>query len=485
MEVDILVIGYGAAGVAAAITAADAGAAVLVVEKSPSHRHTPNTRMSGGMIMTVTDSTAGSAYLDACADGMVPSVVSAAWASRAASLEHWLEDRVGGLDLAVAGVPEHRDLPGAASVHTVQIGGVRERLAASAGGGPALWERLHDAVQRRGVTIWWDSPAVRLLQAPDRTVLGAAVARDHGEPIEVLARRGTVLACGGYEFDDEMKRDFLRADTAHFYGNPGNTGDGVRMAQAAGASLWHMTQMIGRGVGHFRLDDGTALNLIITIAPAPYVITDRAGRRFANEHDQAMLRHDFYYGLLEYDPARKRSPRIPCYWFFDEHRRRSGPLTLSHIGATAVGMYDWSEDNTAEIERGWIHQGATIAEAAAAAGVDDPHEAQRTVDHFNRMCAEGSPDPFGRPADSMVPMTEPPFFCVPLWPGGSNTTGGPRRDEHGRVLDAFGAPIPRLYAAGELGQPSGRLYPGDGSNLSEALCFGQITVEHALDDPGR
>ena len=66
-----------------------------------------------------------------------------------------------------------------------------------------------------------------------------------------------------------------------------------------------------------------------------------------------------------------------------------------------------------------------------------------------------------------------------LYPGGSNTCGGPRRDERARVLDPFGVPIPGLYAAGELGEPFGVLYPSSGSNLSEALCFGQIAAETA------
>ncbi len=477
--VDVLVVGYGAAGVAAAITAADAGARVLVVEKNPERRHTPNTRMSGGMIMTVDDARGGADYLDACAGGMVPRELSAAWAARAAQLSTWLEQRVGGMDLAVAGVPEHRDLPGASAVHTVQIGGVTERLAAGAGGGPALWSRLDDAVRRRDVEIWWDAPAQRLVQDGDGTVTGATVVRD-GKPVTVRATGGVVLACGGYEFDDTMKRDFLRAEVAHFYGHPGNTGDGVRMAQAVGASLWHMNQMIGRGVGHFRDDDGNPVNLLLTLAPAPYVITDRMGRRFMNEHHQAVLRHDVYYSLLEYDPARKRSTRVPCFWFFDERRRSAGPLTLTHIGAPAVGLVEWSADNRAEIERGWIHQGTSIQHAAEQAGVEDPDEAARTIAAYNELCRRGDEDPFGRPADTMLPLEGPPYYCVSLWPGGSNTTGGPRRDEHGRVLDAFGEPIEGLYAAGELGQPSGMLYPADGSNLSEALCFGQIAAEHAL-----
>jgi succinate dehydrogenase/fumarate reductase flavoprotein subunit len=80
----------------------------------------------------------------------------------------------------------------------------------------------------------------------------------------------------------------------------------------------------------------------------------------------------------------------------------------------------------------------------------------------------------------LVPLDRPPFYCVPLYPGGSNTTGGPRRNADSQVLHVFGHPVPGLYAAGELGQASGLLYPAEGSNLSEALCFGQIAAECAL-----
>jgi succinate dehydrogenase/fumarate reductase flavoprotein subunit len=82
----------------------------------------------------------------------------------------------------------------------------------------------------------------------------------------------------------------------------------------------------------------------------------------------------------------------------------------------------------------------------------------------------------------MVPLDQPPYYCVPLYPGGSNTSGGPRRDERARVLGVDGEPIPGLLAAGELGSPMALLYPADGSNLSEAMCFGQIAAETALDE---
>lgn len=92
---DVVVVGFGAAGTAAAITASDADASVVLVEKCPEHRHTPSARMSGGMVMTVTDVEAGARYLDVCASGMVPYDVSHAWAERAAGLMEWFDEVVG------------------------------------------------------------------------------------------------------------------------------------------------------------------------------------------------------------------------------------------------------------------------------------------------------------------------------------------------------------------------------------------------------
>lgn len=80
----------------------------------------------------------------------------------------------------------------------------------------------------------------------------------------------------------------------------------------------------------------------------------------------------------------------------------------------------------------------------------------------------------------MIAIDEPPFYAVKLFPGGSNTTGGPKRNASAEVIDVFGEPIDGLYAAGELGQVSGLLYPADGANLGEALCYGQIAAESAL-----
>lgn len=470
---DLIVVGFGAAGLAAAVTAARLGASALVLERQPEHAHTPSTRMSGGMIMAVTDAEAAAGYLDACAGGMVPAAVSRAWARRAAQLPGWLDGLVPGLGFTAVGGAENPDVSGAGAITVLQPGSAAARLDPSSGG-PVLWAALLAASRREGVNVRWDARVRRLTRGADGAITGVEL--DDGERI---GARSVVLSCGGYEFDEAMKQDYLRAYPIHFYGNPGNTGDGVRMAMEVGADLWHMNQMIGRAIGHFPLADGTSLGFIISIGPPGYVITDRYGRRFADEAPQAALLHGFYYELLHFDHHRGEYPRVPCYWFFDERRRLAGPLTHTNIGACGVDLYEWSADNAKEIAAGWIHRGDSIEEAAAAAGVIDPDAAARSVGAYNDGCAQGR-DALGRPAQTLVPLDRGPFYCVELWPGGSNTSGGPRRDERARVVDVFGAPIPGLYAAGELGQAVGLRYPSDGSNLSEALCFGQIAGEEAI-----
>lgn len=475
---DIVVVGFGCAGLAAAITGSRMGAEVLVLEKQPQDAHTPSTRMSGGMMMATTDVEQATRYLDRCAGGMVPRDVTEAWARRAMGLIDWLHEIAPELDLRRVGGAEHPDFDGAEAFGVYQPGGAKTRLDLNGKAGPFLWEKLAANFHARTqVPVLWNSAADRLL----RDATGRVVGVETVDGRRIGARKGVVLTCGGYLHNAQMKRDYLRTWPVYFYGNPGNTGDGVRMAQEAGADLWHMNQMIGRAIGNFPLEEGGDLSVMLFLNPPGYVITDRYGKRFANEQAQADLLHGFYYHLLAYDPASGETPRNPCYWFFDEKRRKAGMLTLPSVGLHAVGIYRWSEDNSAEIERGWIASGNTIAEAAAAAGLADPAAAEAEVAAYNAACRAGTPDAFGRPAETMLPLEEGPFYCVRLYPGGSNTTGGPRRNAQAQVLDTRGQPIPGLYAAGELGQATGMLYPSDGSNLSEGFCFGQIAVESALE----
>ena len=485
MTADVVVVGFGGAGSAAAITASDLGADVVVVEKQPESRHTPSTMMLGGGLMVVTDVTAGTRYLDLCSGGRVPFAVSRAWAEKAFDLADWAQSTLDGVRVGqLAPSAEHPGFAGSAAIASARLCGSRDGQALS---GVGLFSALSAAVRRRGIAVRWNARGERLLGSRDG-VEGLLARNSAGDLEEIRARYAVILCTGGFGASEWMKREFLPGGPCYFYGNPDSTGDGIVLAQAVGARLWHMNQMMGRGVGHFPLESGTAVDLLMLVSPlggdpdaqrSGYVITDKHGERYADESGQASLGHGFYAHMLSYDPDRLCHPRIPSYWFFDERRRRSGPLTPLDSGAVGVGICTWSPDNLAEISRGWITTGGSIAEAAARAGIDDPLGASRTVAEYNRACTLGS-DQFGRPPESLIPLDEPPYYCVPLWPGGTNTSGGPERDDLGRVIDVFGQPIAGLYSAGELGQAMGPAYPGGFAYYSEVLCSGRIAGESAV-----
>jgi succinate dehydrogenase/fumarate reductase flavoprotein subunit len=495
---DLIAIGFGAAGACTAITAADAGASVLVLEKQPVEWHTPSTRASGGMITVVHDVGRALPYFDRCAGGMVPLEVSRAWVERAVNLLDWVDDKLGLKMTRVTG-GEHAEWEGADSV-SAYVAAVawasgkelaeakasltdaqRERLEQKpqqfAGGGYVLFEWLKDAtMQRDRIEVKYEHAAERLIQDANGRVIGVEAKTPEGIR-RYRGEKGVVLTCGGYEYNEAMKLSYLRAYPIYFYGSPMNTGDGVRMAQGVGADLWHMNCMIGRGIAHFEMNS-KEYNFLVMLLPGGYVLTDKHGKRFVNEQMQAENRHDFYYELISYDAALSDYPRVPCYWFFDQRRMDAGPPIMASAAAGPY-LYEWSKDSSVELERGWFHKDDDLERLAAKAGVSDPARAARSVLDYNAIC-ETKEDPFGRGPETLLPLNQPPYYCLELWPGGSNTSGGPRRNERAEVVNVFGETIPGLYEAGELGEAVGTLYPAFGANLSDALCFGQIAAEQAL-----
>jgi succinate dehydrogenase/fumarate reductase flavoprotein subunit len=497
IEADLVVVGFGAAGAAAAVAAADLGGDVVILEKLPEDGHTPSSAMSGGIVMVAVDPDRATTYLDACSEGMVPREVSVSFARLAYELPGWL-DRIGAdLALRIVRGAQHPTLPESDSLEVYTstaraslpegVEDVPKRIVDPYRGAGTTPEDFFSALRlcvkrRERIRVLWESPAVRLHRSEEGVVDAVRASTADGE-VEVRARKGVVLATGGFGWDEELKLNYLRAYPMYFYGNPGNTGDSVRLAQDVGASLWHMNQVFGRGCFHFE-DAGAGYTFNATIYPSGttfndlpeigFAITDRFGRRYASEWDQAIpVKHTFIYKMIEYDAERHLYPRIPSWWFFDSRRIDGGKLTSRNP------RYEWSADNRREVERGWIHEGETPEAAAAAAGIEDPSVAAETIAEYNRACAAGA-DPFGRPAESLVPLDSPPYYCVALYPGGTATSGGPRIDARARVLDPFGSAIPGLYAAGEVSFPFGMLYPSSGCSLTAGLCFGRAAAETAL-----
>jgi succinate dehydrogenase/fumarate reductase flavoprotein subunit len=161
---------------------------------------------------------------------------------------------------------------------------------------------------------------------------------------------------------------------------------------------------------------------------------------------------------------------------FDEATRLSGPIGPQPNGHNR--FYQWSADNSVEIQRGWISRANTLAELADLIGVS-ASELELTARRYNVASVSGSDD-LRRDRKKMDRIQRAPFYAVPIWPCLLNTQGGPKRNARAEVLDVRGNPIPGLFSAGELGSMWGQLYPGAG-NLGEALVTGQLAARSACE----
>ena len=136
-----------------------------------------------------------------------------------------------------------------------------------------------------------------------------------------------------------------------------------------------------------------------------------------------------------------------------------------------VEQYEWSDDNSAELAKGWITKAGDIASLAKAVDLD-PAALADTIARWNDACASNS-DPDHNRTLMLSPIESAPYYAVELSPSMLNTQGGPRRNERAQIVRPDGSPIPRLYSSGELGSIYSYLYQGTG-NIGECLAFGRI-----------
>jgi succinate dehydrogenase/fumarate reductase flavoprotein subunit len=485
-EADIVCVGYGGAGAITAITAAGLGATVVILEKQPGDtvseiRHTPNTRSSGGVVVCPTDAAKAAEHLFALSWGSTPREVCAAWGKYTVENVQWIEKMGGRLvpEGQYLGTGEFPDLPGYESI----------KVRLYSGGGPAFFKMLDENVKKRkAIEVIYEAPGMEPVINGTGTVIGV-IAQQNGRKFAVKARKAVILTTGGYEWDEELKLNTLRGYPSYFYGNPGNTGDGIRMAQKAGAALWHLNTISGRVIPYFEgfkpaLQGGT---------PRGFILVDKYGRRFVKERPWAA--HSFWLEVCVFDTERTEYPRIPCYSVFDDDALKLGPPATGASkgflpdGKTQQSYYTWSKDFVDEINKGWLLKGETIEDLAALISKDRQNGGRMTatvlrdtIEEYNRFCAAKKDIKFEREAGTLVPVKKGPFYALKMYPGGPNTQGGPTRNAKSQVLDSSGKSIPHLYAAGELGSVYGFLYPTGGGNLAEMIAFGRIAAENAVNE---
>lgn len=499
MEADVVVIGYGGAGAVAAITAFDSGGEVLVLEKSPSLSslgvkpdRRPATRISGGggnthismgTVSCPSSVSDAANYLFSACGGQTPMDVCKAWAEEVCKNAEWLRE-MGIRGAIVEDSPrEYASLPGAAAMNIYRI----------KGWGQALFSRLDEHIQERGIKVRFHTQGKALIQDHStREVIGVR-AEHRGKPINIKAKKGTVLCTGGFEFNEDMKNRFLKCWPMKFYGWGFNTGDGIKMAQKAGADLWHMDVIAGGNCSWFG-DPEYDFGISTSTKTDNYLWVNKFGTRFCDE-PRTWHPHGGWVAHLERNTAYPGYSRIPSYLVFDETAMRAGPIGADEavrkggfnmgrrLLPPELGGYEgWSEDNLKELERGWIKKGSSIGELAAAIGGEmNPALLRNTIEIYNNCCAEGDDPEFGRCPEKLCPVNTPPYYAVPLYPGLVCTLGGPRRNARAEVLAPDGNAIPRLFSAGNCGSIYGRTYSVGGGNLGELCAFGRIAGRNVAD----
>lgn len=474
VEADVVVVGFGAAGMAASVTAHELGAKVVMLEKAPEGKEGGNTRVAGQGYLNTSSADKAAAYLTAlCGDFAVPEAMVKVWAEEMCLNNQWLA----GLG---ADPQEHQhqpvgiefpELPGSDCVHKFHDGPTY--------GYSLTWKMFERLVKERPIAIHYETPGRELIQdGLTKEVLGVRAGQG-AKSIFVKARKGVVLTCGGFENNQDMIRTYLPGvPYCYTSGSPFNEGDGIKMAMTVGADLWHMNNYAGPSMALKVPEIPTSLSMqalhYSKVVPGGMIVAGPDGRRFTDE--KYKTRHGKVPRHGRWMPL--QTP-CPMYMIIDHKIFSAGPLydgTPSHGWTQIIEKYQWSADNSAEVAKGWVKKAASIEALAGMIGVDAANLAA-SVARWNRDCAAGSDTEFGRSL-MLAPFGAGPYYAVELSPSMLNTQGGPRRNERAQIVRPDGSPIPRLYSAGELGSIYSYLYQGTG-NIGECLAFGRIAGRNA------
>jgi 3-oxosteroid 1-dehydrogenase len=340
--------------------------------------------------------------------------------------------------------------------------------------GQALAAGLRAGLAKAGIAVWLDTPLTGLLTSEGR-VAGVQVTMN-GEPATIQARRGVLLATGGFERNAAMRAEYQRQPigTEWTVGSPGNTGDGIIAGQQAGAALdlmddaWWGPSIPLSGGPFFCLSERSLPGCILVNA---------AGERFVNE---AAPYVDAVHAM--YDRHTDDKPHIPAWMIIDQRYRNS--YVFAGRAPRKPLPRRW-------YAAGAVFRGATLADLAEQVGIPADGLAQ-TVQRFNGFARTGKDEDFGRgdsaydryygdprcrPNPNLAPLEQAPFYAIKIVPGDLGTKGGLRTDERARALRQDGSVIPGLYAAGNVSAAvMGHSYAGAGATIGPAMTFGYIAA---------
>ncbi|MFT4262199.1 MAG: FAD-dependent oxidoreductase [Nocardioides sp.] len=525
---DVVVVGSGGGALTAALVATNGGADVVVVEKDQYVGGT--TAVSGGdMWIPINRHIADRdtreeaiAYVTRLADGRAadPSLIEV-YVDTAHQAVEYLEEHTGYVSTPhvllhdyysvigdrIPGVkPFSRSLspsPWPAGAELGELAGLINRgpwvppaeftfneQAAGADTPEALEERRRDGVRAKGggligplfkalldagVEVRTKTPASRLITDADGAVIGVAVGAE-GEERRIGARRGVVLACGGFEWNKEMVQAYIGYDVQPM--TPWmNTGDGHQMAMEVGAKLGNMNSFFSYGVIYEPFEkgrDGNPLPQMLMGLGAGSIIVNQQGERFMHG---GYTYNDFSHPFGAFD---QRTPgflnKAPAWVIFGSEHLKSG------IMGAKPGIAMELQTPEGEDAPDWLVFADSVKELATKIGVA-PEVLEETVGRYNANAENGVDPEWGDPAQthtltgpdttSLQPVVGPPFGAIQQWPGTLGTNGGCRIDADARVLGNRVPIIDGLYAAGNASASVlGGSYPGGGGCIGPSVTFG-------------
>jgi succinate dehydrogenase/fumarate reductase flavoprotein subunit len=347
-------------------------------------------------------------------------------------------------------------------------------------GGQALAAGLFAGVLRAGIPIWTDTKLQRLDTDGGR-VTGAVVSHD-GRDVTITARRGVVLAAGGFDHSMGMRRKFQSESLGEHMslGAKSNTGDAIRTAQDIGAAIDLMDQAWWfPAVAPL---PGAAPSVMLAERALPgSLIVDQHGVRFANE---AMDYMSFGQRLLERERA---GNPVESMWIVFDQQYRNSYVFAGELFPRMSIPHAW-------YEAGIAHRSDDFAELAHKIGVPSS-QFTATVTRFNEMSRTGDDADFHRgssaydryygdptitPNPNLRPLTKRPFYAVKMVLSDLGTCGGLRADDRARVLREDGSVITGLYAIGNTAANAfGTSYPGAGATIAQGLVYGYIAARDA------
>ena len=352
-----------------------------------------------------------------------------------------------------------------------------------AAGGQGLAAGLFAGVLSAGIPVWTDTALLRLLNIPadGNRVCGAVV--DHGgREVTITARRGVVLATGGFDHSMDMRWKFQSESLGVnlSLGAATNTGDGIRVAQELDADIDLMDQAWWFPAVAPLPGKEPAVMLAERSLPG-CLIVDQNGRRFANESADYM---SFGQRLLELE--RSGSPVEAMWIIFDQQYRNSYVF--------GAALFPRMKIPQAWYDMGIAKRADSLAELGAQIGVPVP-EFTQTMTRFNESASAGEDPDFGRgrsaydryygdptitPNPNLRPLVKGPFYAVKMVLSDLGTCGGLKADERARVLRQDGGVIAGLYAIGNTAANAfGATYPGAGATIAQGLVYGYVAAHDA------